>query len=113
MAFAAARMLKEKKDQENRKKSTGISRSTSRTMNKVSTAIGLQESEALEQFQKSYKKELFDDFMQKFVINHDYTSCLQNAQCSRSPSISSSRSGSSVFSACKVGDCKMLKCFAS
>eukprot|EP00090_Calanus_glacialis_P003019 TRINITY_DN12196_c0_g1_i3.p1 TRINITY_DN12196_c0_g1~~TRINITY_DN12196_c0_g1_i3.p1 ORF type:complete len:280 (+),score=99.00 TRINITY_DN12196_c0_g1_i3:33-872(+) len=60
MAFAAARMLKDKKDQENRKRSTGISRSTSRTMNK-------------------------------------------NAQSSRSPSISSSRSGSSVFSSGKPG----------
>ena len=39
MAFAAARMLKDKKDQENRKRSTEISRSTSRTMNKVNIAI--------------------------------------------------------------------------
>ena len=39
MAFAAARMLKEKKEQENRKRSTGISHSTSRTMNKVDSWI--------------------------------------------------------------------------
>jgi len=58
MAFAAARMLKDKKDQENRKRSTGVSRSSSRTMNKT-------------------------------------------AHSSRSPSISSSRSGSSVFSSGK------------
>jgi len=60
MAFAAARMLKEKKEQENRKRSSEISRSSSRTMNK-------------------------------------------NAHSSRSPSVSSSRSGYSVFSSGKPG----------
>ena len=35
MAFAAARMIKDKKDQESRKKSTDMHRSTSKTMNKV------------------------------------------------------------------------------
>ena len=37
MAFAAARMLKDKKDQESRKRSSGLSHSASRTMNKVET----------------------------------------------------------------------------